>query len=155
MLYVAGIFHQVIQEERVPLEVTGGEAPGFGGEAVGPCEACALHPGWGVGFGAGVDIEGEADGEKDAAREEGVEVLEEMVLLGCAETDPEEVGAQCLKFLDDFGLIFQTAFGGALSMVGSKDVQLRISFKQALAEFFSAFWTSAKEVVRECGGAGG
>jgi hypothetical protein len=52
-----------------------------------------LHPGWGVGFGAGIDIEGEADGEKDAAGEEWLEALEEVVLLGCAETDPDEIGA--------------------------------------------------------------
>jgi hypothetical protein len=60
-----------------------------------------------------------------------------------------------LKFLDDFGIIFQSAFGGALSMVGANDVQLRIFFEQALAEFFSAFWTAAEEVVREFGRAGG
>jgi hypothetical protein len=65
-------FQQVIQEEGVPFEVASGEAAGFGGEAVGPCEACALHPGWGVGFCAGIDIEGEADGEKDAAGKEGL-----------------------------------------------------------------------------------
>ena len=86
-------YQQVIQEEGVPLEVTGGEAAGFGGEAVGPCEACALHPGWGVGFCAGIDIESEANGEKDAAGEEWLEALEEVVLLGCAETDPQEIGA--------------------------------------------------------------
>jgi hypothetical protein len=57
------LFQQVIQEKGVPFEVAGGEAAWFGGEAVGPCEACALHPGWGVGFGAGIDIEGEADGK--------------------------------------------------------------------------------------------
>ena len=140
-------FQQVIQEEGVPLEVTGGEAAGFGGEAVGPCEACALHPGWGVGFGAGIDIEGEADCEKDAAGEEGFESLEEVVLLGCAETDPEEIGAQGLKVLDDFGIVFQCAFGGAISMVGSNDMELRICFEQVLAEFFSALWTAAEEVV--------
>lgn len=87
-------FQQVIQEERVPLEIAGGEAAGFAGEAVGPCEACALHPSWGIGFGAGVDIEGEANGKEDSAREEGFEAVEEVVLLGCAQTDPEEVGAQ-------------------------------------------------------------
>jgi hypothetical protein len=43
-----------------------------------------LHPGWGVGFGAGIDIEGEAYCEKDAVGEEGLEALEEVVLLGCA-----------------------------------------------------------------------
>ena len=68
-------FQQVIQEEGVPLEVAGGKAAGFGGEAVGPCEACALHPGRGIGFGAGVDIEGEADCEKDAIVEEWLEAL--------------------------------------------------------------------------------
>ncbi len=77
-------FQQVIQEKGVPLEVSGSKASGFGGEAVGPCEACALHPGGGVGFGAGVDIEGETYCEKDAAWEEGLEILEEVVLLGCA-----------------------------------------------------------------------
>ncbi len=87
-------FQQVIQEERVPLKIPGGEAAGFGGEAVGPCEACALHPSWGIGFGAGIDIEGEADGKEDSAREEGFEALEEEVLLGGAQTDPQEVGAQ-------------------------------------------------------------
>ena len=40
-------------------------------------------------------------------------------------------------------------------MVGANNVQLRIFFEQALAEFFSAFWTAAEEVVREFGGAGG
>ena len=77
-----------------------------------------------------------------------------MVLLGCAETDPQEIGAYCLKLLDDFGLIFQRAFGVAFSMVGAKDLQLRISFEQALAESLSAFWTAAEEVMRECGGTG-
>ena len=91
-LWVFG-FQQVIQEEGVPLEIAGGKAAGFGGEAVGPCEACALHPGWGVRFCAGIDIEGEANGEKDAAGEEWLEALEEVVLLGCAETDPQEIGA--------------------------------------------------------------
>lgn len=67
---------------------------GFAGKAVGPCEACALHPSWGVGFGAGVDIEGKAYCEKDAAGKEELEALEEVVLLGGAETDPDEVGAQ-------------------------------------------------------------
>ena len=61
---------QVIQEKDVPFEIAGGEAAGFAGEAVGPCEACALHPSWGVGFGAGVDIEGKAYCEKDASGEE-------------------------------------------------------------------------------------
>ena len=87
-------FQQVIKKKGVPLEVAGGKAAGFGGEAVSPCEAYALHPGWGVGFGASIDIEGEAYCEKDAAGEEGFEVLEEVVLLGCAETDPEKIGAQ-------------------------------------------------------------
>ena len=32
---------------------------------------------------------------------------------------------------------------------------MRIFFEQALAEFFSAFWTAAEEVVREFGRAGG
>ncbi len=68
-------FQQVIQEEGVPFEVAGGKAAGFGAEAVGPCEPCALHPGGSIGFGASVDIEGEADGEKDAAGEEGFEAL--------------------------------------------------------------------------------
>ena len=52
-----------------------------------------MHPSWGVGFGAGIDIEGEAYCEKDAAGEEWLEALEEVVLLWCAETDPEEIGA--------------------------------------------------------------
>jgi hypothetical protein len=114
-----------------------------------------LHPGGGVGFGAGIDIEGEAYREKDATGEEGLEASEEVVLLGCAETDPEEVGAPCLKFLDDFRIIFQSAFGGAVSMVGAKDIQLRISFEQAFAEFFAAFWTATEEVVGEFSRAGG
>ena len=87
-------FQQVIQEEGVPFEVAGGKAAGFGGKAVGPCEACALHPGRGIGFGAGVDIKGKAYCEKDTAGEEGLEALEEVVLLGGAETDPEKVGAK-------------------------------------------------------------
>jgi hypothetical protein len=53
--------------------------------------------------------------------------------------------------MDDFGLIFQRAFGVAFSMVGANEVQLRIFFEHALAEFFSAFWTAAEEVVREFG----
>ena len=61
---------------------------------MGPCETCALHPGWGVGFGAGVDIEGKAYCEKDAAGEEGLEALEEVVLLRCAQTDPEKIWAK-------------------------------------------------------------
>jgi len=40
-------------------------------------------------------------------------------------------------------------------MVGANNVQLRIFFEHAFAEFFSAFWTAAEEVVREFGGAGG
>ena len=87
-------FQQVIQEERVPLEVAGGKAAGFADEAIGPCEACALHPSWGVGFGAGVDIEGKAYCEKDTAGEDGLEPSEDVVLLRSAETDPEEVGAK-------------------------------------------------------------
>lgn len=151
----AFVFQQVIQEEGVPLEIAHGKAAGFAGEAVGPCEACALHPSWGVGFGAGVDIEGKAYCEKDTAGEEWLEPSEEVVLLRSAETDPDEVRAQGLKFLDDFGIIFQSAFGGAVSVVGANNVQLRIFFEQAFAEFFSAFWTAAEEVVRELGGAGG
>ncbi len=88
-----------------------------------------MHPGWGVGFGASIDIECETYCEKDAAGEEGLEALEEVVLLGCAEANPEEVGAQRLKFLDDFGIIFQSAFGGAVSVVGANYVQLRIFFE--------------------------
>ena len=84
-------FQQVIQEERVPLKIPGGEAAGFGGEAVGPCEACALHPSRGVGFGAGIDIEGEANCEEYAAGEKLLEAVEEVVLLRCAQTDPEEI----------------------------------------------------------------
>ena len=53
-------FQQVIQEKGVPIEVAACKAARFGGEAVGPGEACALHPSWGIGFGAGVDIEGKA-----------------------------------------------------------------------------------------------
>ena len=88
-----------------------------------------MHPSWGVGFGAGVDIEGEAYCEKDTAGEEWLEPSEEVVLLRSAETDPDEVGAHCLKFLDDFRIIFQSAFGGALSMVGANDFELRIFFE--------------------------
>jgi len=40
-------------------------------------------------------------------------------------------------------------------MVGANDIELWIFFEQALAEFFSAFWTAAEQVVREFGGAGG
>ena len=57
--------------------------------------------------------------------------------------------------MDDFRIIFQSAFGGAVSVVGANDIELRISIEQALAEFFSAFWTAAEEVVREFGRAGG
>ena len=53
-----------------------------------------MHPCGGVGFGAGVDIEGKAYCEKDTAGEEGLEPSEEVVLLRSAETDPDEVGAQ-------------------------------------------------------------
>ena len=63
-------FQQVIQEKSVPIEIATCEAAGFGGEAVDPCETCSLHPSWGVGFGAGVDIEGKAYCQKDAAGEE-------------------------------------------------------------------------------------
>ncbi len=90
----AFVFQQVIHEERVPIEVAACETAGFGGEAVGPCEAGALHPGGGIGLGAGVDIEGEADGEKDSAGEERLKAVDETVLLGGAKSDPEEVGAQ-------------------------------------------------------------
>ena len=110
-------FQQVIPEERGPIEVAACETAGFGGKTVGPCEACALHPSRGIGFCAGIDIEGEADGKEDAAGEEGLEAFEEVVLLRGAETDPDEVGAQGLKFLDDFRIIFQCAFGGAVSML--------------------------------------
>jgi len=55
-----------------------------------------LHPSWGIGFGAGIDIEGKAYCKKDTAEEEWLEALEEVVLLRCAETDPEEVGAEGL-----------------------------------------------------------
>lgn len=100
-LFDAGFgFQQVIQEEGVPLEVAGGEPAGFGGEAVGPCETCALHPSWGVGFSAGVDIEGKADGEQDSAGEEWFEALNEFLLFWRAEADPDEVratGNDCLK----------------------------------------------------------
>ncbi len=73
---------------------------GFGGEAVGPCEACALHPRWGIGFGAGIDIESEADGEQDSAVEEWFEALDKFLLFWCADADPEKVGAignDCFK----------------------------------------------------------
>lgn len=85
-------FQQVIQEKCVPFEVAGDKAAGFAGKAVDPCETCSLHPSWGVGFGAGVDIEGEAYCEKDATGKEGLEALEEFLLLWCAKADPDEVG---------------------------------------------------------------
>ena len=53
-----------------------------------------MHPGWCVGFGAGIDIEGESYCKKYTAGNEGLEALEEVVLLGGAETDPEKVGAK-------------------------------------------------------------
>ena len=98
-------FQQVIQEEGVPLEVAGGKAAGFGGEAVGPCEACALHPSGSVGFGAGVDIEGEAYCEKDATGKEGLEALEEFLLLWCAKADPNEVRATGNDFIKNTRLL--------------------------------------------------
>ena len=67
---------------------------------MGPCEACALHPSWGVVFGSGIDIEGETYREKDAAGKEGLEALEEFLLLWCAKADPNEVratGNDCIK----------------------------------------------------------
>lgn len=76
-------------------------------------------------------------------------------MLGGAETDPQEVGAKCLKFLDDFGIILQCAFGGAWTMIEAKDIELRIFLEESFAEFFTAFWTAADEVVREFGRAGG
>ncbi len=141
---------QVIQEEGVPLEVTGGKAAGFGGEAVSPCETCALHPGWGVGFCAGIDIEGEANRKKDADGEEWLEALEEFLLLWCAKSDPEKVGATGNDFLKNIRLLIVSE----VAVLRSNDIQLGICFKQALAEFFPAFWTAAEEVVREFGGAG-
>jgi hypothetical protein len=86
-------FQQVIQEKSVPIEVAACKAARFGGEAVGPCEARALHPGGGVGFGVGIDIESEAYCEKDTAGEEGFEALDKFLLLWCAKADPNEVGA--------------------------------------------------------------
>ena len=59
-----------------------------------------MHPDGGVGFSAGIDIEGKAYCEKDAAGKEGLEALEEFLLLWCAKADPEEVGTtgnDCVK----------------------------------------------------------
>jgi len=151
LAYFCGFYQQVIQEEGVPFEVAGGEAAGFAGEAVGPGEACALHPSWGVGFGASVDIEGKAYGEKDAAGKEGLEALEEFLLLWCAKADPDEVGATGNDFLKNT----RHLLAREVAVLRTKDVQLRIFFEQALAEFFPAFWTAAEEVMREFGRAGG
>lgn len=131
----AFVFQQVIHEERVPIEVAACETAGFGGEAVGPCEACALHPSGGIGFGAGVDIEGEANGKENSAGEEGLEAVDEFLLLGCAKADPEEVGAtgnDCFKNIGLFGAC-------EVAVLRANDLQVRICFEQALAEFFSAF----------------
>jgi hypothetical protein len=140
-------FQQVIQEEGVPLEIAGGKAAGFGGEAVGPCEACALHPSWGVGFCAGIDIEGEAYCEKDAAGEEWLEALEELLLLWRAKADPEEVGATGNDCFKNTRLLLTCE----IAVLRANNIQVRIFFEHALAEFFSAFWTAAEEVVREFG----
>jgi hypothetical protein len=86
-------YQQVIQEKGVPIEVAACKAARFAGEAVGPGEACALHPSGGIGFSASIDIECETYCKKNAAGEEWLEALEKVVLLGCAETDPQEIGA--------------------------------------------------------------
>ena len=144
-------YHQVIQEEGVPLEIAGGKAAGFGGEAVGPCEACALHPGWGVGFGAGIDIEGEAYCEKNAAGEEGLEALDEFLLFWRAEAYPDEVGATGNDCFKNTRLLLVRE----IAVLRANDIQEWIFFEQAFAEFFSAFWAAPEEVVREFGRAAG
>jgi hypothetical protein len=110
-----------------------------------------LHPGWGVGFGAGVDIEGEAYGEKDAVGEEGFEALEEFLLFWCAETDPEEIGATGYDMVKNGAFFIMRE----IALLEADNIKLRIGVQQALAEFFSAFWTAPEEVVREFGGAAG
>ena len=74
---------------------------GFGGQAVYPREAQALHPGRGVGLHAGVYIEGETDGENDTAPQPGLVALHPGLLLGGAEADPDEVRGQAVDLLDD------------------------------------------------------
>ena len=71
-------------------------------------------------------------------------------MLWRAKADPEEVGATGNDFLKNIRLLIASE----VAVLRSNDIELRISIEQALAEFFSAFWTAAEEVVREFGGAG-
>jgi len=73
------------------------------------------------------------------------------LLLWCAKADPDEVRAIGNDFLKNTRLLLARE----VALLEPNDIQLRIFFEQALAEFFSAFWTAAEEVVREFGGAGG
>lgn len=99
-------FEQVIQKKRVPVKVASCEAAGFAGEAVGPSQAEALHPRGSIGFGARIDIEGEADGEEDATGQDRLEAVDEFLLFRGPKADPEEVRPHRLDLLKKMRLLF-------------------------------------------------
>ena len=89
------------------------EAARFGPKLEDPGKSEPLHPRGSVGFHAGVDVEGEADGENHAAMNQMLVALYPSLLLRRAETDPNEIGRKSVDFIENvlFGGTFEQAIG--------------------------------------------
>ena len=109
------MFDEVFQEEGVVDGVTFEKAAWLAGETVEPEDAAFSHPAWGVAFRAGVDIEGEADGENGSGVHLGLISVGPRLLFRGAEADPEAVWAGAVDVGVDLGFaaLLEVAVMGA------------------------------------------
>jgi len=101
-----------IEEGGVVLEIAGEKTAGFLIESENPGEAEFLHPHGSVTLCAGVDVEGEADAKQDAAGKVGLVVVNPLLLLGCAQPDPYDVGGKTIDLGDNGGAVRRLGIAG-------------------------------------------
>src|SRR6266508_3886903 len=92
------------QEHGVPDEIAAPEPPRLGGQAEDPLQAPVLHPVGGLALGAGEEVEGGADPDQGGAQAV-AEAVDEQVLAGGAEADPDDVGPRLADPLDQLFLL--------------------------------------------------
>jgi hypothetical protein len=88
-------------EANVIVGVPPPQAPGLVSEAEQPLQARPLHPTWGLALKPGVEVERGSHTNQHGSAEPLSVLMHPSLLLWCAQTHPDDVGAARVEPLDD------------------------------------------------------
>lgn len=145
---VEAVPQEIEQEQGIVFEIARGEAAGLGAEAEEPGQPGPLHPGGGVGFKTGVDVESKAHRQHNAAMDFALVLVNPSLLLGRAQSQPNEVRRKAIDFRNDFRVLLRLK----VAVMRADNFNVGIALQKKFLEALDAQVRAAEKIMGEGSG---